>query len=212
MFHVKKDPKDLVRDGYNRVAAQYEDFRGPFREDGVLAEFMGQITPGGQILDAGCGTGIIAKILVDHGYQLTGIDISQSMIDLAQKRVPEATFDVGDMAALDFDEDSFDGILSTYAVFHIPRTDHLPLFAGFRRTLKKGGTLLFSSGVHPEGSDGVWTWDELEAVPMYWSYHGPEKTLSLLKTAGFEIISTQVVETQTETETERHYWILARAI
>jgi ubiquinone/menaquinone biosynthesis C-methylase UbiE len=208
---MKKDPKNLVRDGYDRIAKQYEEFRGPFSEYEELAKFMSYITPGGHVLDAGCGTGIIARILVDIGCQVTGIDISQSMIDLAKGLVPEASFEVGDMAALEYDDDTFDGIVSTYVVFHVPRTDHLPLFIGFRRLLKKGGPLLFSIGVHPEGTDGVWVWDELQAVPMYRSYHGPEKTIELLKTASFEITYTQIVETQTETETERHFWILARA-
>ena len=209
---MKQDPKDLVRDSYDRIAARYEKFRGPFSEGDELAEFIRQTMPGGHVLDAGCGTGIVARFLVDCGFQVTGIDISQSMIEIATQGVPEADFYVGDMGALDFDDGSFDGILSTYAVFHVPRDNHLQLFNGFHRLLKNDGALLFSIGVRPEGTDGIWVWDELDAVQMYWSYYGPEKTIRLLKTAGFEITSSKEVETQTETEIERHFWILAKAI
>ncbi|MGD9381654.1 MAG: hypothetical protein PVI03_04345, partial [Candidatus Thorarchaeota archaeon] len=97
------------------------------------------------------------------------------------------------------------------AVFHIPRTEHSRLFLDFHRILRKEGSLLFSIGVHPEGTDGVWIWDDLQSVPMYWSYHGPEKSIELLESADFEINFARAVEIRTETETETHFWILARA-
>jgi hypothetical protein len=46
---------------------------------------------------------------------------------------------------------------------------------------------------------------------MYWSYHGPEKSIELLESADFEINFARAVEIRTETETETHFWILARA-
>lgn len=46
----------------------------------------------GLIVDLGCGSGLFIKELVKSGYQAIGIDISQSMIDIARKRVPKADF------------------------------------------------------------------------------------------------------------------------
>jgi hypothetical protein len=111
------------------------------------------------------------------------------------------------MTHLEFKNESFDGIVSTYAVFHVPRTKHFALFLDFRRILRKEGALLFSIGVREEGSDGVWKWDEFQSVPMYWSYHGPQKTTELLKNADFEIVFARPVEQAGET----HFWILAKA-
>jgi ubiquinone/menaquinone biosynthesis C-methylase UbiE len=173
---------------------------------------MSLVKPGGHVLDAVCGTGKPRdRALVDSGFQVTGIDISQKMLELAKHRVPEATLEIGDMEALEFEAGSFDGIVSAYAVFHVPRTKHFNLFLDFRRVLKKGGFLLFSIGVHPEGTDGVWEWDEFQSVLMYWSYNGPESSIELLKSAGFEIISSRSIDTQIGPETETHFWILARA-
>jgi ubiquinone/menaquinone biosynthesis C-methylase UbiE len=208
---MRKDPKDIVRESYDKIAEQYDEYRSPFGDEAELDEFMSFVKPGGHVLDAGCGTGIVARTLVDSEYQVTGIDLSQKMLDLAKKRVPEATLEIGDMTALEFEDASFDGIISTYAVFHVPRTKHFALFLDFRRILKNGGALLFSVGARPEASDGVWEWDELQSVPMYWSSNGPEKTIELVKSADFEIIFARSVETQTPTETERHFWILAGA-
>jgi len=207
---MKKDPKDIVRDGYDRIAEQYDDdiYRSHFSDEAELDEFMSLVKPGGHVLDAGCGSGRrVARVLADNGFQITGIDISQKMIDLAKHHVPEATFEVGDMTALEFEDESFDGIVSTYAVFHVPRTKHFSLFQDFHRILKKGGALLFSVGSKEDGSDGVWDWDEFQSVPMYWSYYSPEKSVELLKSTDFEIILARSVESGGET----HFWILAKA-
>jgi ubiquinone/menaquinone biosynthesis C-methylase UbiE len=205
---MKNDPKDIVREGYDRIASQYDEYRGPFDNDAELQELMNIVRPGGHILDAGCGSGVVTRVLVDNGFQVTGIDISQKMIDLAKQRVPEAALELGDMAALEFEDDSFDGIVSTYAVFHIPRTKHSSLFLDFHSILKKGGALLFSIGSkETDGTDGVWEWDEFQSVPMFWSYYPPSRTAELLKSADFQIVFARNVEQAGET----HHWILARA-
>lgn len=49
----------------------------------------------GTVLELGCGSGITARTLTDRGYTVTGIDLSESLINMARKRVPEATFRIG---------------------------------------------------------------------------------------------------------------------
>ena len=51
----------------------------------------------GLIVDLGCGSGLWARELVDAGYRVLGIDISEAMIELSRKRVPEAGFRVGSL-------------------------------------------------------------------------------------------------------------------
>ncbi len=211
---MNKDPRDIVREGYDEIAEHYDDWSRPSSElsnEDEFDEFLSHLESGSHILDVGCGSGVVTRYLIEKGYQVTGIDISQKMLDLAKHRVPEATFKIGDMTKLEFDDSSFNGIVSTYAVFHIPRSEHSKLFLDFRRILKKRGVLLFSVGANPEGTDGVWDWDVGNGVPMFWSFYSPEKTVELLKSADFEIIFERSVEIRTETDIETHYWILARA-
>jgi SAM-dependent methyltransferase len=49
----------------------------------------------GRIADLGCGSGIWARELVDAHLEVTGLDLSPAMIELARGRVPEAEFHVG---------------------------------------------------------------------------------------------------------------------
>jgi SAM-dependent methyltransferase len=46
----------------------------------------------GQILELGCGSGVLARRLLDEGYSVTGIDVSSAMLDMARTRAPEARY------------------------------------------------------------------------------------------------------------------------
>ena len=51
----------------------------------------------GLVVDLGCGSGLWAQELTKARYRVLGVDISESMIEIAQRRVPEAEFRVGSL-------------------------------------------------------------------------------------------------------------------
>src|SRR5918995_6203519 len=51
----------------------------------------------GLVVDLGCGSGLWARELIDAGYRVLGIDISEAMIEISRERVPEAEFSVGSL-------------------------------------------------------------------------------------------------------------------
>jgi SAM-dependent methyltransferase len=51
----------------------------------------------GLVVDLGCGSGLLARELLDAGYGVLGIDISEAMVELARGRAPEAEFRVGSL-------------------------------------------------------------------------------------------------------------------
>lgn len=53
---------------------------------------------GGTVVDLGCGSGILARLLHDAGYQVVGIDLSGPLIEIARNRVPEAVFRIDSFA------------------------------------------------------------------------------------------------------------------
>jgi ubiquinone/menaquinone biosynthesis C-methylase UbiE len=194
----------LVRNGYNEIAVQYHAERLTFDTSGVLQRFMETTQEGGHVLDAGCGAGVpVAKTLVDNGFRVTGTDISNSMLELARRHVPDAVFLMQDMTRLSFNSETFDGIVSTFALIHVPRTLHEDLFRHFFRVLKSGGTLLVSLGVDEWEATG-----EYHGTAMYWSHFDRETSLRLLQKAGFKSIWNDVLETRGET----HLWILSKKI
>lgn len=73
-------------------------------------------------MDIGCGAGVpVDKFFLEKGFKVTGIDLSEKMIKLAKKNLSNGNFFVKDMTEIDFPENSFDAVVSFYAIFHIPK-------------------------------------------------------------------------------------------
>ncbi|MFX1563848.1 MAG: class I SAM-dependent methyltransferase, partial [Promethearchaeota archaeon] len=120
---------DIVRKGYNKIASKYNASRHRFKNDKELEYFASLLPKRARILDAGCGAGVpVAKYLVEHGFIVTGIDFSTNMLKLAHQQVPEAEFLEGDMTQLMFPDESFEGVISTYAIIHVPKEKHTLIF------------------------------------------------------------------------------------
>jgi len=141
--------RELVRKGYDE-GNYFEHYRKDLEirglEKWMLREFMQKVPSGGMILDLGSGPGVpFDRHLVDEGFSVTGIDISEKHITMAMNLVPEARFIHGDFMQYAFDE-KFDAIISPYTIFHIPRNMHGAFFRKIHRWLKKDGSILVSMG------------------------------------------------------------------
>jgi ubiquinone/menaquinone biosynthesis C-methylase UbiE len=66
----------------------------------LLANLL-QISPGETVVDIGCGTAILARHFVRHGYDYWGIDADPGRIDMARQRTPEAQFVTCDALSLE---------------------------------------------------------------------------------------------------------------
>jgi SAM-dependent methyltransferase len=104
---------------------------------------------GRHVLDAGCGPGVYAEWLVEHGAEVVGLDASPTMIRLARERLGDRVrlirADLG--RALDFLADgSFDLVLSALALDYV--REWTALFREFFRVLRPADHLVFSSP-HP---------------------------------------------------------------
>src|SRR5258706_15877090 len=104
---------DLVKEGYEKIAADYASKRNQFESLAYLKQFASLIKKGRTILDVGCGAGKpVDEFLIKEGFAVNGIDISEKMIELAKKNVPEAFYEVKDMTQLKDGEYCVDGIVS----------------------------------------------------------------------------------------------------
>lgn len=198
----RKRVSETVKAGYNRLGRRYGEERARFGCWREVEAFAAQLPTHGRVLDAGSGTGVpISRRLVELGFEVVGIDFSKTMVALARENVPAATFRLMDMTALDFPPESFDGVISTYAIIHVPRELHVSVFRSFHSILKPRGVML--------SSVASWAWEEFAdylGVEMFWSHFGPDKTKTLITEAGFDIEFGRDVESGGE----KHHWVLAR--
>lgn len=71
------------------------------------------------ILDYGCGAGWLSKIISSNGYNVTGVDISESLIQKSKKNIPDVDFLVADCTKLPLDDDKFDLVVGMGILHHL---------------------------------------------------------------------------------------------
>jgi SAM-dependent methyltransferase len=152
----------------------------------LLDKFSDMLEAGSLLCDAGCGpSGHIGKYLHDKGHKVVGIDISQKCIDKAISCNPGMVFQCMDMMHTDFQNDSFDALLSFYSVVHTPKEYMNSMFAEFRRILKKGGKLIIA--VKKGTSEGMIDDEWYEGNKVYFSYFVEEELKKYLLDNNFKI-------------------------
>lgn len=200
------DPKQIVRDGYDRLGEAYRVETADGIRRWFLDQTLARIPAGADVLELGCGPGIDAVELA-AGRRYTGVDISSTMIATTAERVPDGTLIEADLTTLDLPPDSFDAVVSLYVFGHLPAAEHEPTFARVSRWLRPGGDL-FASFPAGQGDDVEETW---MGVPMFFGGIGREATEDGLRGAGFEIeLSEERTGEDPDGGTETFLWVIAR--
>jgi SAM-dependent methyltransferase len=71
------------------------------------------------VLDVGCGLGLTDEYLLPHVGELTGVDVSESMVEGAARRNPDAKYTTYDGQRLPFGDDRFDLVFAINVVHHV---------------------------------------------------------------------------------------------
>ena len=202
------DPKRLVEQGYDRVAHDYARLEGEAAWPRLrwLSKLLDRLEPGSSVLDLGCGSGDPADIEVARQHHVTGVDISQTQIDLARRKVPAGNFLHGDAASVQFPAASFDAVVSFYTLEHLPRLEHEAVLRRIYNWLRPGGLLLIST----EAGDVEELVADWLGVPMFMSSFDPDVLKRLVVAAGFDLLEA-ATESQVEQAHDVPYlWLLAR--
>ncbi|MGC1392391.1 MAG: class I SAM-dependent methyltransferase [Bacteroidales bacterium] len=97
-----------------------------------------------RILIPGFGYGRNAKLFLDNGFRVTGIEISKSAIELARSDGLECTIHNGSVTSMPFDNEIYDGIFC-YALIHLlNKPERKKLLASCHNQLIKNGLMLFT--------------------------------------------------------------------
>jgi SAM-dependent methyltransferase len=199
--------KDIVRTGYDALAAEYTASRREDSEDvRLLPELAWRLPEGAKVLDAGCGAGVPVTRILARSFDVTGVDFSEAQLALARKNVPQARFLRGDITQLDFPDGSFNAIVSYYAIIHIPRSEHRALMMKFHRILKPGGWALLCLGANDLPDD----LDKFMGAPMYWSHYDADTNLNMLSECGFTVERHRIVPDSLDDSGGAHLFALAQ--
>lgn len=134
-----------ARDLYARLAPFYD-----LMSRGLLAPFGGDtrfrtrvvdawsIRPGDRVLELGCGTGLMTRLLLDRGAVVTGVDRSRPMLARATARAPEATLLEHDVPTF-APTGAFDRVILSYLLHELDRESRAATLVMARDALAPGG-------------------------------------------------------------------------
>jgi ubiquinone/menaquinone biosynthesis C-methylase UbiE len=191
-----------IDDVFDRAASTYDvapfPFFTPFGE--ALVEFAA-IQSHERVLDVGCGAGAALAPAARVAASAVGVELSPVMAERARTVAPAAEVRVGDASKLDFEDGSFDIVLSAFTVFFMP--DPTAALTEWRRVLAPGGRIVLSTWA---GGDPRWEFERRvrrsymsevdpaalkdlgEGLARLQRFDDAEKVAAELATAGFKNI------------------------
>ncbi|GAA2288505.1 hypothetical protein GCM10010145_68370 [Streptomyces ruber] len=172
--HHPEEEKATVKSVYQQVANEYDERipgLGPSDDMFTQSErdfLIEAIRSGEKVLDIGCGTGRFTVPMAEKGAEVSGLDISRPMLDVASRKLAErgltADLREGDMARLPFPDASFDTVTSMLALMHVPLEDRQAVFGEVARVLRPGGRMLL--GVKNSVFEEMFTGDRFASVDV----------------------------------------------
>ena len=139
-------PEDTA-EGYDRLATWWRD-RHSHSDYGLsqLERAMSWVETPGRALDVGCGSsGRFIQAMLDRGFEVEGLDVSEEMIRHAREIHPDCVFHVGDVAEIDL-PGPYSLVTAWDSTFHLPLEAQRPALDRMVASLAPGGVLLFTGG------------------------------------------------------------------
>lgn len=166
-------------------------FRSQGRELRRRAAALAGLRPGEQVLDVGCGTGTLvleAQRFVGRAGRVVGIDPSSQQVararaKAARRHVP-IEFQIGVIEQLPFPDETFDVVLSTLMMHHVPTPLKRQGLAEIARVLKPGGRLIIADFTPKKERQG-------QAARFHAGGSGLHELTVRVKEAGFSQLETE---------------------
>jgi len=142
-------PLNKIEDLYDTIAKEYADafsdeHKQKPKDQAILRRFSIEIGDKKPIWDFACGPGQTTKYLKDLGIVISGLDLSEKILEQAKTIHPEIHFQKGNILALDFDDNSIGGVVAFYAIVHFTEDQVETAFREVFRVLQPGGLFLFT--------------------------------------------------------------------
>ncbi|KAK5653010.1 hypothetical protein OQA88_9296 [Cercophora sp. LCS_1] len=155
----------------------------------VLSELAASNIHPAKIVDIGCGPGVpVCSTLSEAGHDVLGTDVSGGMVDVARKRVPNATFLKVDTRDWNPPAEEFDAVIIMFSILiGVTKDEIRETIAKAYRMLKPGGVFLFAT-VAIEGEDVEVVWVG-RSIPC--TNFSPEGTVDAIKAVGFELVKSE---------------------
>lgn len=124
---------------YEKHACEFFDNTVNIDMQEIQDRFLELLPEGGSILDLGCGSGRDSAYFLSQGYDVTALDGSAEMCNLASVHIGQDVLHM-QFSEMDF-EDVFDGVWACSSLLHIPKNDIEDILYKVINSLKQNGIL-----------------------------------------------------------------------
>jgi len=193
------------RKAYNKVAKEWHKSRRSKQIDQCIVDFSAMLKPQSKILDIGCGTGFpIDKYLCEKGFSVTGIDISENMLEIAKSQnLENANFQLCDF--FEFEPlEKYDAIIAFDSLFHLPKEKQAEIYNRLSMWSNQEAYILFTHGKRNSEVSG-----NMFNENFYYSSLDTKEVHELLLLNGFEIVQS-TENYKDEVSGERDLLIIAK--
>ncbi len=140
-----------------------------------------------RIIDLGCGDGRDTAYFRGKGLDVTGIDLSKEMINIARKKHPECTFLQMDMRDTIFPDNTFNCAWASASLIHIPKKELSHVEKEIYRILEPNGLFAFNFKIgEGEGYEKTETMEDKKRYFAYYTLDEMKRTLNL-----FDIVESK---------------------
>ena len=136
---------EATRQYYDEFSRRYDSKRGGrvtggYHDliDDLELDFLARYAAGAQVLEVGCGTGLLLERMLEFASSAKGVDLSPGMLEHATERGLDAV--LGSATELPFDDDSFDVACSFKVLAHVQEID--TAIREMLRVVRPGGTVV----------------------------------------------------------------------
>lgn len=152
---IRGQDLDTVENTYDTLAKEYaETFSGEHekkpKDQEMLRRFSREIGGRRPVWDFGCGPGQTTQYLKDLGIEISGLDLSEKLLEQARTMHPEIPFRKGNILDLEFANDSIAGVVAFYAIIHFTEEQVERAFREVFRVLQPGGIFLVTYHIGEE--------------------------------------------------------------
>jgi SAM-dependent methyltransferase len=179
--------------GYEENAEEFMRRRSPHIGQSVVCDWARSFAPGTQILELGCGDGVITEVLVNAGFAVSAVDASPTLLRAIGQRFPAVHIQCAAAEQSDFFGRTFDAAVAVGLLFLLGEEAQRIILRKVGKALRPGGRFLFTA----PWQVCCWT-DELTRLPS--RSLGAAVYEEVLLEAGFEV-SRGVTD-----EGENHYF------
>ena len=169
-------------------------FRGKLREQRQRTVSLAHLQPGDAVLDVGCGTGTLALEVarrIGRASRVVGIDPGAEQIARARKKAARrkapVEFQVGVIEQLPSPDQTFDVVLSTLMMHHLPAPLKRQGLAEIARVLKPGGRLVVADFTRKQERAG-------RAARFHAGGSGMQDLAAMVSDAGFSEVETEEMQ------------------